>query len=246
MEKQQKYQQLQKNCNIQKTKKKLDPVIEQRLKKLNELSNCEILSKKEKEDMARIIKLEKNRTAAAISRRKKKQYITDLERKRDCLEKDINQKQKENAYLQSLLHHQSVVPSTFEMHPVQLLTKLELPKLEKCSSEQSGLEESPSEQSPLLYPSEPPLSPIPSPSPPRIQCFITNINTNNYITVQDRNCMEKHQILINEPCLKKRRLNNTNTNKSKSLSISSDNLSNDAFILTPPPYLFDFVKDEKK
>jgi hypothetical protein len=78
----------------------------QRLHELNSKSDNE-LSQLQKNEKHRIIRLEKNRQAAALSRKRKKIYIQHLEYNCNAMEKQIIMLQMENGQLRTLLNDNS-------------------------------------------------------------------------------------------------------------------------------------------
>jgi len=80
-------------------------ITEGRLKRLKTLSERaeDNLSKHEQDEKKRIIRLEKNRRAAAMSRRKK-MYVKGLEDKNNLLQRYLSIAEMENAHLRALLH----------------------------------------------------------------------------------------------------------------------------------------------
>eukprot|EP01083_Nonionella_stella_P055373 146095_1 len=80
-----------------------------RLKRLKQLSQKpeETLSRDQKHEKKRIIRLEKNRRAAAMSRRKKKMYVKNLEDKCALMARHLAILEMENAQLRAVLNAQS-------------------------------------------------------------------------------------------------------------------------------------------
>eukprot|EP01083_Nonionella_stella_P210242 761324_1 len=85
-------------------------ITETRLKKLQALSQKpeEDLSTKEKTAKKRIIRLEKNRRAAAMSRRKKKMYVKGLEDKCSLMARHLAILEMENSHLRALLNNSNI------------------------------------------------------------------------------------------------------------------------------------------
>merc|ERR1719295_2419332 len=81
-------------------------ITETRLKRLRLLSQRaeDALSKGQKDEKKRIIRLEKNRRAAAMSRRKKKMYVKNLEENSKLMARHIAILEMENAQLQSMMN----------------------------------------------------------------------------------------------------------------------------------------------
>uniref|UniRef100_A0A7S0TEA9 BZIP domain-containing protein n=1 Tax=Elphidium margaritaceum TaxID=933848 RepID=A0A7S0TEA9_9EUKA len=77
-----------------------------RLRRLKELSKRPetALSKDQKDEKKRIIRLEKNRRAAAMSRRKKKMYVKNLEEKTQLMARHLAIIEMENAHLRAMLN----------------------------------------------------------------------------------------------------------------------------------------------
>jgi len=80
-------------------------ITETRLKRLRLLSqrSDEALSKGQKDEKKRIIRLEKNRRAAAMSRRKKKMYVKNLEENSKLMARHIAILEMENAHLKAFM-----------------------------------------------------------------------------------------------------------------------------------------------
>jgi len=80
---------------------------EKRIKRLDILSRCSIvkggLSEREAEEKKRLLKLEKNRRAAQISREKKKRYILNLEGRAAMMGKHLVALELENNQLRAIL-----------------------------------------------------------------------------------------------------------------------------------------------
>merc|ERR1712241_77144 len=93
-----------------------------RLKKLRALCQKadDTLSKPQKMEKKRIIRLEKNRRAAAMSRRKKKMFVKNLENKNKLMERHIAILEMENAQLRALLNHTQMPPG-MPRHPVNFM-----------------------------------------------------------------------------------------------------------------------------
>jgi len=81
-------------------------ITQSRLKRLRDLAQRpdETLSKNQKTEKKRIIRLEKNRRAAAMSRRKKKMYVKNLEENSKLMARHIAILEMENAQLQSMMN----------------------------------------------------------------------------------------------------------------------------------------------
>merc|ERR1712129_656866 len=81
-------------------------ITDSRLKRLKLLSQKpeDKLSKPQKDEKKRIIRLEKNRRAAAMSRRKKKMYVKNMEQKNKLMERHIAILEMENAQLRSMVN----------------------------------------------------------------------------------------------------------------------------------------------
>jgi len=98
-------------------------ITETRLKRLRHLSQTseEVLSKPQKDEKKRIIRLEKNRRAAAMSRRKKKIYVKNLEENSKLMARHIAILEMENNHLRAMMSvSQPGTPMRFPptMHPM--------------------------------------------------------------------------------------------------------------------------------
>merc|ERR1719410_1885649 len=88
-------------------------ITQSRLKRLRDLAQRpdETLSKNQKTEKKRIIRLEKNRRAAAMSRRKKKMYVKNLEENSKLMARHIAILELENAHLRSFINMPPQGPS---------------------------------------------------------------------------------------------------------------------------------------
>ena len=104
-------------------------ITDSRLKRLKVLSQKpeDALSKPQKDEKKRIIRLEKNRRAAAMSRRKKKMYVKNLENKNKLMERHIAILEMENAQLRALMTHS--MPHPHHQMPHFPAYKLPIPAL---------------------------------------------------------------------------------------------------------------------
>jgi hypothetical protein len=107
----------------------------QRLQELNSQSENE-LSQLQINEKHRIIRLEKNRQAAALSRKRKKIYIQHLEYNCNVFEKQIIMLQMENSQLKTMLHDNSFVfpplPSIQQPFPWDFTPPLPSSHFEEC------------------------------------------------------------------------------------------------------------------
>merc|ERR1719410_739225 len=189
-------------------------ITDSRLKRLKVLSQRpeENLSKPQKDEKKRIIRLEKNRRAAAMSRRKKKMYVKNLENKNKLMERHIAILEMENAQLRALMNHQ-MPASNLQMHqmngfkmqnshfPAYKLPVSALPNFRDLTRANSAMSESTNNNS------------------------SNNSNTNT----SSMNSIEPMDV----PSNKRRKLND-GTSANTSNSPSRDNMS-DADILEPLP-----------
>jgi len=88
-------------------------ITQSRLKRLRDLAQRpdDTLSKNQKNEKKRIIRLEKNRRAAAMSRRKKKMYVKNLEENSKLMARHIAILEMENAHLRAFMNLQPQGPS---------------------------------------------------------------------------------------------------------------------------------------
>merc|ERR1712176_254454 len=91
-------------------------ITESRLKRLRDLSQKEddTLTKPQKDEKKRIIRLEKNRRAAALSRRKRKMYVKNMEANSKLMARHIAILEMENAHLRAFMN---LPPQTPHMRP---------------------------------------------------------------------------------------------------------------------------------
>ena len=99
-------------------------ITETRLKRLRALSQRpdEALSKGQKDEKKRIVRLEKNRRAAAMSRRKKKIYVKNLEENSKLMARHIAILEMENSHLRAFMNaaqngHAQPMPMPMPLRP---------------------------------------------------------------------------------------------------------------------------------
>eukprot|EP01083_Nonionella_stella_P062965 163682_1 len=189
-----------------------------RLKRLKELSQRPEtqLSKDQQNEKKRIIRLEKNRRAAAMSRRKKKMYVKNLEDKYNLMVRHLSILEMENAHLRAMLnapHHPMAAPL-----PMPNCNMRSMPSFNKMPH----------------FPHHPKVTNFTSSS--------NSCNADNSISetpnastnTSSVNHTAHHSVEPNiqnvEPVMKRRRLND-----GSSVNTSCDNTSDDISILEPLP-----------